>query len=311
MGHNMNNILTICLNPSIDRKIFLDEFKVGELNRTKMAEIDFAGKGLNVASTLKKLGENVTLSGFMFLEDKGQFEDKLLNEDIEYSFVYAEGRARNNIKITSGNTLTEINESGNEVSTALQEELIYLVEKLVDDKDGIILSGSLPCGVSDSYYFSLIENVSPKTKIIVDTEGEKLLNCLKKGIYLIKPNLYELESIVNEKLKTKKDMVKSCRTLIEKGAENVLLSLGENGALLVNERESFYAPAPKIDCKYSVGAGDKMLAAAVRSLLSGSSLKSTVRRAVAYGTYYCAYGDESLDENKLEELISKIKSIRI
>jgi 1-phosphofructokinase family hexose kinase len=208
--------------------------------------------------------------------------------------------------------LTEINDVGEAVTLEKQQELLDLVNILSKSASMVIISGSLPKGVNDDYYLKLCNAVQGNAKKIVDTEGKKLVKTLSSGIYMVKPNLRELEQIVSGRLNDFNDMKKACNTLIDKGAENVLLSLGRDGAILTDGTNAYFCKSEAVAVNSAVGAGDSMVAAVSVMTERGESKEEILRSAVAAGTAsIMTPGTNLFYRDKYEEIYSKIKVQKI
>jgi len=234
-------ILSVCPNPCIDFTVELEQLNIGKLNRITSKVVTYSGKALNAAIGVRRLSGESFVTGFMAENDGASFLTSLDREGVQSSFIYNKGSTRINYKVIDNRSmLTEINDKGEEVSLEKQEDLLRLVKTLSKNASVCIMSGSLPQGIEDDYFAKLVEVIPSTTKKIVDTEGTKLLKAIAKGVYLVKPNLFELETILKRELRSKEDMVVGCRELINKGTETVLLSLGRDGALYVTKDDAYF-----------------------------------------------------------------------
>ncbi len=301
-------ILSVCTNPSIDLTVELEQLSVGQLNRVNNKVITYSGKALNTAIGVKRLGGDSYATGFMYDSDGGAFTQRLDNEGVKNSFVWSKGSVRINYKIVDNRSmLTEINDRGENVSEDKQLELLDMVENLSKNSSVVILSGSLPSGVCDDYYLKLCNRVQKNAKIILDTEGEKLISAVRSGIYMVKPNLRELENIVKRRLTNIKDMVDSCKFLLNSGAENVLLSLGREGAILYDGADCYFCKSVNVAVNSTVGAGDSMVAAASLLTEMGASKEEILKCAVAAGTASITTpGTNLFYRDKYEEIYGQI-----
>ena len=301
-------ILSICPNPSIDCTMELEQLNVGKMNRINNKVLTYSGKALNVAIGVSRLGGDSFATGFMFENDGSLFCQRLDNEKVKYSFVWNSGGVRVNYKIVDNRSmLTEINDKGEIVSLEKQQELITLVSSLAPSSSVVVMSGSLPKGVEDDYYQKLIKEIPKGVKVIVDTEKNKLLNAVSEGVYLVKPNLTELENIIGNKIKSKQDMINGCNKLIDKGAENVLLSLGSKGAILSNGTNTYFCKSASVAVNSTVGAGDSMVAAVSVMTERGLPMDEILKCAVAAGTASVTTpGTNLFYRDKYEEIYSKI-----
>ena len=211
-------ILSVCPNPSVDCTIELDVLKLGSLNRIENKVITYSGKALNVAIGVARLGGDSFATGFMFEDNGKMFVHALDDERVKNTFVWSNGSARTNYKIVDKRSMmTEINDKGEAVSHEKQAELLSLVSELSKSASITVISGSLPKGVSADYYAKLSKAVNPNAKRIIDTTGDNMLEALKMGAYLVKPNLDELQGVTGESYTTFDEMIEGCRKLISAG----------------------------------------------------------------------------------------------
>lgn len=301
-------ILSVCANPCIDLTVELEQLNVGQLNRVNNKVVTYSGKALNAAIGVRRLGSDSYATGFMYDNDGGAFSQRLDNEGVKNTFVWNKGGVRINYKIVDNKSmLTEINDRGEDVSLEKQNELLDLVSNLSKKASVVILSGSLPKGVDEDYYLKLCKTVNKNSKIVLDTEGEKLINAVKHGVYMVKPNLRELENIVKRRLTKIKDMVDSCKFLLNSGAENVLLSLGQEGAILYDGTNCYYCKSVNVAVNSTVGAGDSMVAAASVLTERNASKEEILKSAVAAGTASITTpGTNLFYRDKFEEIYEQI-----
>ena len=253
-------IYTLTLNPSLDYLLDTPDFTVGKTNRSIYESLHFGGKGINVSYVLNQLGIPSTCLGFVSGFTGKELEKMLDNEGLCHDFVNVEkGNTRINVKIKSSN-ITEVNAQGPEISLQDVEKLYEKLAALTKG-DILVLAGSTPKG-HDGIYGNIMEHLADKdVRFVVDTSGQKLVNCLKYKPFLIKPNKDELSEIVGGLLENDQAIVAAARKLKEMGAVNVLVSLGGDGALLVDENDVVHrAYAHKITPVSTVGAGDSMVA---------------------------------------------------
>ena len=278
-------ILSVCPNPSVDCTIELDTLKTGSLNRIDNKVITYSGKALNVAIGVARLGGDSFATGFMFEENGKMFVHCLDDEKVKNTFVWSKGSARTNYKIVDKRAMmTEINDKGEPVSLQKQAELVSLVSQLSSSASIAVISGSLPSGVKPEYYRQLSKAVNPNAKKIIDTSGDNMVEALKEGAYLVKPNLDELQSVTGVYYDGIDSMIDGCRQLISAGAQNVLLSLGRKGAILTDGNSALFCKSANVAVNSTVGAGDGMIAAASVMIENGESWEEILRSAVAAGT---------------------------
>lgn len=262
-------IYTLTLNPSLDYLLDTPDVKIGETNRSVSESLHFGGKGINVSYILKQLDTPSVCLGFVAGFIGKELQKMLENEGLCTDFVCVEkGNTRINVKIKS-DEITEINANGPKISQADIEKLLGKLDKLCAD-DTLVLAGSTP-KEWDNIYSVILHKLSGKgIRFVVDTSGKKLLDCLQYKPFLIKPNKSELEEILGISLSTDEQIANAAKKLWSLGAENVLVSMGNEGALLVDEQGKVYKAEPiKIIPVSTVGAGDSMVAGFLSGLEKG------------------------------------------
>ncbi len=263
-------IYTVTFNPAIDYVVGLNELNLGEVNRTDSERMFFGGKGINVSIVLAELGIHSTALGFTAGFTGKAIEDGLSEMGIDTDFVrLSNGNSRINVKINSG-VETEINGQGPNIDNIALDKLFQKLDK-IQDGDTLVLAGSIPKTLPSDIYEIIMSKLSDKKiKVIVDASGDLLLNVLKYRPYLIKPNSHELSELFNVELTSDNDIINYAKKLKEMGAENVLVSMAENGALLLDSEGNIHKFGV---CKgtviNSVGAGDSMLAGFIAGSANG------------------------------------------
>lgn len=263
-------IYTVTFNPAIDYLLHINQLNIGQTNRSQREQIFFGGKGINVSRVLCELNTPNTALGFIAGFTGDELERALLNMGINTDFIRLNsGFTRINVKL-KGEYETEINAQGPEIKP---DELERLYRKLSNLKNGdiLVLAGSIPATLPDNIYEIILKQLSgKKIKTVVDATGDLLLNVLKYRPFLIKPNKSELEQLCQKTLKTDDDIAAAAKELQQKGAQNVLVSLGEKGALLLDEKGKLYRKnAFNITAVNTVGAGDSMVAGFIAGIEKG------------------------------------------
>lgn len=301
-------VLTVCMSPSIDVTIELDSLNVGKVNIVKSKTLSFTGKAINVAIGVARLGAEAFTTGFMYNENRAMFEHALDVEGVPFSFVWNNGRVRENYKcIDKKSMLTEINDVGEQVASEKLIELLQMIRGLSERAEVTVISGGLPRGVDASYYRELFRAVDPRSKKIVDTEGDRLFSALEAGVDLVKPNLEELEETLGRQFLDKEDMLSGCYELLDRGAKTVLLSLGRHGAVITDGHKNYYCKSINVAVNSTVGAGDGMVAAAAVGMKEGAELPEILRAGVAAGTAtVTTFGTISFTKNKYEEIYQSL-----
>ncbi|HIW12286.1 MAG TPA: 1-phosphofructokinase [Candidatus Salinicoccus stercoripullorum] len=295
-------IYTVTFNPSVDYVVRLDEVETGGLNRTSDTEKYAGGKGINVSRVLKQLGKESTALGFCGGFTGGFIKDTLESQGISHRFIEIEEDTRINIKLKTSSE-TEINAVGPKITDENIESLKNQLSGLTGD-DHVVFAGSVPKG-HDHLYEELSRLLFEKdVSFSIDTEGKKLTSTLQYKPYLIKPNLFELEGITGRELVGDMDIVEAAHELIERGAENVLVTLGGEGAVFVSPDSQFRIPSPEGILRNSVGAGDSTVAGFIAR--DESSIEERIRYAVASGSA-TAFSDDLALHEEIEGLVPHIE----
>lgn len=280
-------IVTVTLNPAIDRTVSLNNLSVDKVNRVLHVQRDAGGKGLNVSKTIKALGGNSTAVAVLGGRNGQWIEEEAERLQLKLKVVSTPGETRENIKIVdvAAKQYTDLNEPGPTATTVLREALEDTLEQLVSAGDYVVLAGSALPGMEAEIFAALSEKLSEKgVKVILDIEGEYLKHALSTRPYLIKPNIDELEGLLGRSLSTVEEIVKAARELIDQGVSHVAVSRGSKGLLWVDAMTVLSADALKVEVKSTVGAGDAVVAALVTGLESGEEPNQLVRKAVATAT---------------------------
>lgn len=278
-------IYTVTLNPSIDYVVETDKLKIGEVNRANNEELYPGGKGINVSLMLNELKVENTALGFLGGFTGEYIENTLVSKGVNTEFIkLQEGLSRINLKIND-EVETEINGKGPRIS---EDELLLLYKKIekLKDEDVLVLCGSIPKSLSDTLYEDIISKVAKKdVKVIVDATSNLLLNTLKYNPFLIKPNIHELEEIFKTKIDSIDNTIFYATKLKDMGAKNVLISMGEDGALLVDEKGEIYlSNAPKGNVVNTVGSGDSMVAGFISGYLRTKDYKEALKLGASCGS---------------------------
>lgn len=278
-------IYTVTFNPALDYVVKVDHFTLGTVNRTEQEDIYCGGKGLNVSTVLAALGYGNTALGFVAGFTGDEIESRVKNLGFRSDFIHVEhGISRINVKLKSGEE-TEINGSGPKIT---KKDLDQLYDKLdcLSKGDVLILSGSIPASLNDDIYERIMEYLDKRgIRIVVDATRDLLSNVLYYHPFLIKPNNHELGEMFGVTLKSVDEIIHYGKLLQEKGAENVLVSMAGDGAVLITEKgEVFTMGVPSGTVKNSVGAGDSMVAGFVAGYLENGSYEHALRLGSAAGS---------------------------
>ena len=304
-------IYTVTLNPSIDYIIETDKFKIGEVNRANKEELYPGGKGINVSLMLNELQVENTALGFLGGFIGEYIENTLASNGVNTEFIKLEkGFSRINLKIKN-EVETEINGKGPHISEDNLQLLYKKIEKLKDE-DILVLCGSIPKSLSNTLYQDIISMVAKKNvKVIVDATSNLLLNTLKYNPFLIKPNIHELEEIFDTKIDCIDNTIFYATKLKDMGAENVLISMGKDGALLIDSKGKIYlSNAPYGDVVNTVGSGDSMVAGFISGYLKTKEYKEALKLGASCGSataFSSGIGEKKLIDTLKNEI--EIKEI--
>ena len=277
-------IYTITLNPALDYIIKLKELVPNEINTSESEYILPGGKGINVSIILKRLDvESVTL-GFISGFTGKEIQKLVEKEKIQTDFInLEEGHSRINVKILEDEKETAINSKGPLVDNKSIEKLYQKLSNLKEN-DILVLSGSIPKGIKEDIYEEICEKIKDKNvKIVVDSTKKLLLNTLKYRPFLIKPNHHELGEIFNVQIVNQDLAIEYAKKLQQKGAQNVLVSMGEKGSILLDENGKSYKKAAISNKNVinTVGAGDSMVAGFLAGYLNYKNHEDALKLGIA------------------------------
>ena len=300
-------IYTVTCNPALDCAVQLNGLTVGALNRTTGATLIAGGKGVNVSRVLGALGERNKALGFVAGGNGVMLESALQQMGVHTDFIrLPEGQTRINVKLY-GEQETELNAPGPVVSHQQTEGLLKDLSRL-QEGDLRCLCGSLPPGMgADSY--ARMQKAAEGVRAIVDTTGEALLCALAEKPWLVKPNRDELAALVGKDLPALDDVIEAAQWLREQGAENVLVSLGKDGALLCAEGKRLYQPAPDGKVIGTVGAGDSLVAGFAAGWQRYGDRAQALRLGVACGSA-TACSEGLADSEGVEQMLAKMPAMK-
>ena len=308
-------IITITLNPSIDKTLYLDTLDVNQLNRVKMTVEHVAGKGINVSNNLHMWHVESIALGFVGGIQGKQIKDYLTQQKIQHDFVEVKENTRVNLKIkTSDNMLTEINEPGPTIEKEHIDALFNKLKKHVASDCIVVLSGSAPPSLNPSIYKDIVEYAkSMNAYVILDVDKQALHQGLSANPNMIKPNEKEVQDFVNSSQPLTMDqLIDQAKKWIAEGLETIIISMGSKGALFVANHQVIYAKGLSVSVESPIGAGDSMVAAMVYAKCKNMSFKQSCTFAMAasaatvetIGTQPATLEaiKKKIDEVKLEEV---------
>ncbi|HSK78682.1 MAG TPA: 1-phosphofructokinase [Thermoanaerobaculia bacterium] len=281
-------VVTVTLNPAIDQTLSIPGFAAGRVNRVAASRSDAGGKGVNVACVLADLGLDVVATGFLGSDNTVLFETLFEQKRIADRFVRIPGCTRVGLKIVDDETqqTTDINFPGLTPTAEAVAELLDQIASLVVPGGWFVLSGSLPAGAPDDLYATLIDAIHDQGGgVVLDTSGRALREALASAPEVMKPNVEELSELAGRALDTTAAVRAAAESLLDRGVERVVVSMGAEGALFVDRDKALLARPPKVPVRSTVGAGDAMVAGIVYAMSRDLPLEDVARTATASGAY--------------------------
>jgi 1-phosphofructokinase len=305
-----NQMVTVTLNPAIDQTLSIPGFAAGRVNRVAESRSHAGGKGVNVACCLADLGVKVTATGFLGADNAELFEASFAQRGIADLFVRIPGRTRVGIKIVDERSqTTDINFPGLTPARKDLSNLFKRVDELAESGGWFALSGSVPAGVPSTVYARLIDRIKSKFgEIVLDTSGRPLREAMKSAPDILKPNVDELGELVGRTLKTIADIRAAGESLLKGSTRLVVVSMGGEGAVFIDDYYALLARPPKVAVRSTVGAGDAMVGGILYGLRHGLAPRDFARVAVASGAYAVTrLGPGIEDRDELQRLIEQVE----
>ena len=304
-------IYTLTLNPAIDKTVVISSFTLNAVNRIQDIRTDVGGKGINVSKCLTALGEPSTAVAFWGGTEGARGVKFLEESGIVSVAIPVAGETRTNLKVVVPvqKQNTDINEPGPVVSSEEMNELIKQLDMRITCGDLLILSGSIPRGIPASVYRDLILRYQAKgAKVFLDADGVSFQEGIAAAPYLVKPNIDELRSFCGRSLSNREEIVEEARKLLEKGIQEVVVSMGAEGAMLIQPERAYYAPGLKVQVKSTVGAGDSMVAALAYGVQKGMTASERLALAVSISAacVMCS-GTQIPDSSVVREFVSQVR----
>ena len=300
-------IYTITFNPALDYIVKMDEFNLGNVNRSNNEFVYAGGKGINVSIVLNNLGVKSKALGFIAGFTGDEIERRVREFGCDTEFIkLKEGMSRINVKIKA-DVESEINGGGPDISSEALEKLYAKLDTLTTG-DILVLAGSIPKTMPTDIFERIMERLQEKdVKFIVDTTGESLLKVLKYNPFLIKPNHHELGELFGVKLNSKEEVIEYARKLKDMGAQNVIISMAGDGAVLIDSNGGVTTSnVPKGVVKNSVGAGDSMVAGFIAGYLNSEKIEDGFKLGVATGSA-SAFSEGLATKDYVYELLEQVR----
>jgi 1-phosphofructokinase/tagatose 6-phosphate kinase len=311
-------IITVTLNAAIDKSLSVPNFRLGRRHRTVEQRTMPGGKGVNVARTLKTLGQPVIATGFAGGATGTRIVEQLTEESILNDFVRIREESRTNTAVhdpTSGET-TEINERGPAVSAnevaLFRDKLLYLAR----GADVVVFAGSLPRGVDAAIYADLAKDLRKlDVQTVIDADGEPMRLAVRAEPDVISPNVLEAEELVGHEFNDDEDRLIAVREMVELGAREAIMTLPDGcvASVLVDGVAALHRVrlSPR-EAVAAVGAGDAFLAGFVASRYTGADPAECLRFGVACGAESTQrLGAGLIDPREVERLLGDIDVERL
>jgi 1-phosphofructokinase family hexose kinase len=303
-------IYTLTLNPSVDRELSVSRIDFDTVLRAPSTRVDWGGKGINVSRMLKSLGLDSTVLGTAGGKMGEMLRDGVEALGIHTDFVCVEGDTRSNVSIVAQEPYhyIKVNEPGPFISPAQVEQLVAKAAQLTKPGDWWVLSGSLLPGMPVDIYARLIRTINQAgAKAILDAEGETLrLGCEAKP-FLVKPNHVEAAKLTAMPTETVEEAAQTARHILSLGPEEVVISMGEVGAVLANRAGAWLVHTPKIQMRNPIGAGDSLVGGLVFGLVQSNAVLNALEWGVACGAAAASLSGTEIGSKELvEQLLKKV-----
>lgn len=305
----MKKIMTVTLNPAVDKTYTTQGVIVGNVNRMRTVMRIAGGKGVNVTKVLRQYGYEVTATGFLGGYSGRFIEEELEKRGAENRFIHVAGETRSNMNILADDGyVTEILEPGPVISDGENKAFLQQYDALLGECGLVILSGSATQGVDADIYETMIMRAKALSiPVYLDSSGENLRFGLRAKPQMIKPNWRELEYIMGHRIRNRTEIIESAEILRNEGIPRVVVSMGSKGLISVSESSVFYAAAKEIVPVNTVGCGDSVVASYAMSHMLGETEEEAVIRACAIAAANATTVESAdIPLETAEELMNKI-----
>ncbi|MCK9174772.1 MAG: 1-phosphofructokinase [Desulforhopalus sp.] len=304
-------IFTVTLNPAVDRELTVADILFNTVLRASEWRVDCGGKGFNVARMLKSLGTPSIALGFAAGKSGEMLQEMLEGLGIDTEFIWVGGETRTNVSIVSNENdrYVKVNEPGPTIAETDLVQLEYKIRERARTGDWWVLAGSLPPGVPENFYSEMIKIIqSAGARVFLDTSEAALKQSCGAGPELVKPNDEEARELTGLPVNTPAEIVAAGVAIQKTGPENVVISLGKKGALLVSEGRAWLASSPEIVEGNPTGAGDSMVAGMVWGLSQGDSMPDALCKGIACGAATASQNGTAVGTlEQVKELLEKVQ----
>lgn len=308
-------IVTVTMNPAIDKTVDIGKFERGDLNRIKRVEIDAGGKGINVSKTIRELGGESIATGFVGGTSGTIIKQVLTDLGLRTDFVEVKGETRTNLKVVEETgEVTELNEPGPEVSKDQLNDLLNRLEGYANPDTLFVLAGSIPAGIPTDIYRKITEQVHQKgAKVLLDADGVLFSESLKGKPDMLKPNRSELERYYQMDYRaSEQELVSMGEKLLNQGVSMAAISLGQMGAIFLTKGKRYRCPGLRVKAHSTVGAGDALVAAMAYSWDQKLPLETCIRLCMgASAGAVTSIGTKPPKRSLVDELVERVELLEI
>jgi 1-phosphofructokinase family hexose kinase len=306
-------ILTVTLNAAIDRTVAVPNFRLGHRHRSVESRTVAGGKGINVARALNLLGRPVIATGFVGGPTGRRVLEQLHEESVLTDFIRIAAETRINLAVidpTSGEQ-TEINERGPAVSPEEVQKLFERIGYLAGGAKLCVLAGSVPPGAGDDLYARLVSDLNRRgVPVVLDAEGEAMLEGVRAGASMVTPNEAEAEELVGQEFADRGDLAQGLLELVRLGASEAAITRLDGCVATVgegNSRRLLEVHTEPLEPVSTVGSGDAFLAGYVAARYEGRSPEECLAYGVACGAESTQhFGAGTVDRNQVERLLGEV-----
>lgn len=307
----MSVIVTVTLNPAVDKAVIVPHFTVDRVNRVTQMRLDPGGKGINVSKILSALGSDSLATGFLG-GDTGAYIKKALDDlRIRHDFLEVPYPTRTNLKVydPENRSYTDINEPGAELSALWADRLFEKLLSSTAPGDIVVFAGGAPKGIEDDIAATWALKLKERgVKTAADLDGSRLAGILKSKPMFIKPNEFELKELLSLPDMEINTLKEAALQLVRGGIELVCVSMGARGALFADEKGVLMAKARARQVVSTVGAGDSVTAAIVYAKENALSREDTAALACACATAKVACeGSLAPSLSEIQEVLSRVE----
>ncbi len=306
-------IVTVTMNPALDKMVTVDGFQPGGLNRIKTIRMDAGGKGINVSKALSTYGVGQVATGILAGWNGNNISSMLGRYGVNQDFLHISGETRVNLKILDEkmNMITELNEPGQSVGSVNLKSFFQQLENILKKADILVLSGSLPPFTPNDFYADCIQMANQmNVRTILDSDGEALKLGIRVKPYAIKPNQKELEHLVGKSLNGKEEIIHEMKLLARSGIGVILVSMGDKGSILYHDHQIYLAKTYPVSVQSTVACGDAMVAALAYCIQRDLPIEEMARITAAAGSLTAGKkGSETAGWAEIQKMYRNIDTI--